>query len=70
LWSNVIFGLAHFVTPTYALLAGILGGYLGWLFTVSGNLLAPIIAHGLYDFLAFLVVARECRHAPPTSPPA
>jgi membrane protease YdiL (CAAX protease family) len=69
-WSNVLFGLAHCVTPTYALLAGLLGGYLGWLLAVSGNLLAPIIAHGLYDFLAFLVVARECRHAPPTSPPS
>ncbi|MGE5192485.1 MAG: lysostaphin resistance A-like protein [Deltaproteobacteria bacterium] len=61
LWSNVVFGLVHFVTPTYALLAGLLGGYLGWLLKASENLLAPIIAHGLYDFLAFLVVARECR---------
>ncbi len=62
-WSNVLFGLVHFITPAYALLAGLLGGYLGWMLTASGNLLAPIIAHGLYDFLAFLVVARECRRA-------
>jgi membrane protease YdiL (CAAX protease family) len=62
-WSNVLFGLVHFITPTYALLAGLLGGYLGVLLMTTDNLLAPIIAHGLYDFLAFLVVARECRRA-------
>ena len=60
-WSNVLFGLAHFITPTYAVLAGLLGAYLGGLLELSENLLAPIITHGLYDFLAFLVVARECR---------
>jgi membrane protease YdiL (CAAX protease family) len=60
-WSNVLFGLAHFITPTYAVLAAFLGAYLGELLRLSENLLAPIITHGLYDFLAFLVVARECR---------
>ena len=63
LWSNVLFGLLHFITLPYALLAGLIGGYLGWLLDQSENILAPIIAHGLYDFLAFLVVARECRKA-------
>lgn len=63
LWSNVVFALAHFITPTYALLAGLLGAYLGGLLEGSENLLAPIITHSLYDFLAFLVVARECRQA-------
>ncbi len=60
-WSNVIFGLAHLITLPYAILAGLIGGYLGWLLDQSDNILAPIITHGLYDFLAFLVVARECR---------
>jgi membrane protease YdiL (CAAX protease family) len=63
LWSNVLFGLAHFITPTYAVLAGLMGAYLGGLLELSENLLAPIITHGLYDFLAFLVVARECRRS-------
>jgi membrane protease YdiL (CAAX protease family) len=69
-WSNVLFGLVHCITPTYALLAGLLGGYLGWLLNTSENLLAPIVTHGLYDFLAFLVVARECRITPPPPPPS
>jgi membrane protease YdiL (CAAX protease family) len=58
--SNVIFGLLHFVTPTYALLAGLMGIYFGLLLNVtqSHSLLTPILAHGLYDYLAFLVLIR------------
>ncbi|HTI50610.1 MAG TPA: type II CAAX endopeptidase family protein [Planctomycetaceae bacterium] len=59
--SNILFGVAHSVSPVYALLAGGIGVYLGWLFKATGNLLAPIVTHGLYDFLAFLVVARDFR---------
>ncbi len=61
IWSNVLFGLAHAVTPSYAVLAGVVGGYLAWQFSASDNLLTPIVTHALYDFLAFLVVAREWR---------
>jgi membrane protease YdiL (CAAX protease family) len=63
LWSNVIFGLLHFITAWYALLAALIGAYLGWLLDQSENVLAPIVTHGLYDFLAFLVVAREYRRS-------
>lgn len=66
--SNVVFGLVHFITPVYAVTAGLIGVYLGWLFDFSENLLAPILAHGLYDFLAFLVVAREARSRSLTTP--
>lgn len=59
--SNLLFGIAHSVSPMYVVLAGGMGLYLGWLFQATGNLLAPIVAHALYDFLAFLVVARDCR---------
>jgi len=56
--ASVLFGLAHCITPTYALLAGLMGAYLGLLLDVSGerNLMGPILAHALYDYLAFLVV--------------
>jgi uncharacterized protein len=58
--SNVVFGLLHFITPTYALLAGLIGVYFGLLLDATGtsNLVAPILAHGLYDYLAFLVLIR------------
>jgi uncharacterized protein len=58
--AGAIFGLAHFVTSTYALLAALVGVYLGGVFLVSGNLLAPILAHALYDFVA--LIALDSRH--------
>lgn len=62
--SNVLFGLAHSVTWTYAILAGIIGCYLSYLLGVSGeqNLVIPIIAHGVYDFIAFLVIKHSYRN--------
>jgi hypothetical protein len=60
-WSNVLFGIAHCITPTYAVLAGVIGGYLGGLLEGANDLAAPIVTHALYDFLAFLIVARESR---------
>lgn len=52
--ASVVFGLCHFVTPTYALLAGLVGVYLGWLLIVTENLAAPIVCHAAYDFVALL----------------
>lgn len=75
--ASVIFGLAHYASSTYALLAGIVGVYLGALFLLSGNLLAPILAHALYDFVALMALdSRHGRHQrdqethlrPPLSP--
>ena len=56
--SNIVFGLVHAVTPLYALLATLVGIYLGLSldFGEQRNLLTPIIIHGLYDFLAFLMI--------------
>lgn len=67
--SNVIFGLAHFVTPLYALLTGLAGLYLGFLFDATGerNLLVPAITHAAYDFVGFLIVARTYRREHPIS---
>src|SRR5262249_54526611 len=49
--ASVLFGLLHAVTPTYAVLATLMGGYLGGLWMATGNILAPIIVHALYDFV-------------------
>ncbi|MCX7104213.1 MAG: CPBP family intramembrane metalloprotease [Methylococcales bacterium] len=61
--SNCIFGLVHAVTPLYALLAGLVGIYLGLSlnYGTEKNLLVPIIIHGLYDFLAFFALIRMYR---------
>lgn len=51
---SLLFGAAHFVSWTYGILATLMGIYLGLLFAWSGNLLTPIVAHAVYDFLALL----------------
>jgi membrane protease YdiL (CAAX protease family) len=59
--SSVAFGLVHFASCTYAVLAGVMGLYLGGLFLAQDNLLAPIVTHALYDFVALLLVTRLYR---------
>ncbi|MGI8817562.1 MAG: CPBP family intramembrane glutamic endopeptidase [Gemmatimonadales bacterium] len=59
--TGAAFGLAHFITPAYALLAGVAGVYLGGLFWLEGSLTAPIVAHAFYDIVALNYVARLSR---------
>jgi membrane protease YdiL (CAAX protease family) len=59
--ASAVFGLAHFLTPAYAVLAFVAGAYLGGLFLLQGNLLPPIVAHALYDFVAFICLVRRHR---------
>lgn len=62
-FSNLIFALVHWITPVYALLAGLCGLYLGLMLDMGAerNLLSPILIHGLYDCLAFIAVAQAWR---------
>ena len=57
--ASVLFGLGHMVTPTYAVLAGLIGLYLGALSMVFGNLLQVVVVHSLYDFVALLYLVRR-----------
>ena len=59
--ASVAFGLAHFITRAYALLAGMAGLYLGAVFLMQGNLVAPIVAHAVYDFVALTYLVRRYR---------
>jgi uncharacterized protein len=78
--SNVVFGLLHMLTPTYAVLAALMGLYFGVLLdaTHPPNVITPMLAHGVYDYLAFLLLRRAARVEPigslapaaATSPPA
>ena len=56
--ASLLFGLAHIITPTYAVLAALIGVYLGWVWIAADNLLAPIVAHALYDFAALVYLTR------------
>jgi membrane protease YdiL (CAAX protease family) len=55
---SLLFGLLHALTASYAVLAGLIGLYLGWLWIATGNLLVPIAAHAAYDFLAMVYLAK------------
>ena len=56
--SSALFGLLHAITLTYAVLAALIGAYFGWLLIETDNLLPPIVAHALYDFLVLAYLTR------------
>jgi len=56
--ASAAFGCAHMLSATYAILAALIGLYLGLLLIWTGSLLAPAVAHGLYDFIALLYLVR------------
>ena len=56
--TSVLFGLAHLITPTYAVFAGLIGAYFGVIGVLTGNLLVPIVTHALYDFVALKYLTR------------
>lgn len=50
--ASLLFGLAHAVSLAYFLIATLIGLYLGLLYLHADNLLAPMLTHALYDWLA------------------
>jgi membrane protease YdiL (CAAX protease family) len=68
--ASALFGALHPITPTYIVLAGLLGAYLGGVWLVTGNLLTVIVAHTLYDFVALLVLLREPKSSSTSEPTA
>jgi membrane protease YdiL (CAAX protease family) len=63
-WASVLlvaglFGAVHPITPLYAVLAGLIGVYLGWLLLVTDSLLAPIVTHAAYDLGALVYLLRR-----------
>lgn len=55
--ASALFGAAHWITPAYAALATVIGGYLGVLYLSFDNLLVPILTHALYDLVALFILA-------------
>lgn len=59
--ASLLFGLVHPISPTYVVLAALIGVYLGWLTVVTANLLVPITAHATYDAVQLVLTQREMR---------
>ncbi|WP_375206014.1 CPBP family intramembrane glutamic endopeptidase [Hyphococcus sp.] len=60
--TNIVFGMMHMRTALYAVIAGLVGFYLGVLYMLTDNLLAPIAAHTLYDAIALEYTRRAVSH--------
>jgi CAAX protease family protein len=58
LLASLLFGLVHPLTWLYVVLAALFGVYLGWLYVATDNLLTPITAHAVYDFVVLLYLLR------------
>jgi membrane protease YdiL (CAAX protease family) len=69
--GGFLFGAAHALSRLYFLLATVIGVYLGWFVQSYGELVTPIVAHALYDFLALMYLSRLSRshHRRWTDPP-
>ena len=57
--ASLLFGLGHWLSASYAILASLIGAYLGILFLLSDNLLVPMVAHAAYDVVALFALARR-----------
>ena len=60
----ILFAGLHAVNRSYALLAGVIGFYLGWLWLATGNLAVPATTHAVYDFLALVYLVKIRRRDP------
>jgi membrane protease YdiL (CAAX protease family) len=65
--ASLLFGLLHPITPTYFLLASLIGAYLGSVWLISENLLVVILAHALYDFVVLVVLVRGASRNQPST---
>ena len=59
--ASALFGLAHYLSATYAIYAGLTGLYLGVIYQVSGNLYIVMVIHALYDFIALVYLVKKVR---------
>ena len=57
--AAIVFGLAHYLSRAYFVLAVGMGLYLGALYQLSGNLLLPILVHAFYDGAAIVFLLRR-----------
>jgi membrane protease YdiL (CAAX protease family) len=56
--TSLLFGAAHALSKLYFLLALLIGLCFGWLVLHYHDLVAPMVAHSVYDFVALVYISR------------
>jgi membrane protease YdiL (CAAX protease family) len=56
--ASLVFGGLHAISRLYFVLATLIGVYFGGLLLECDDLTVPIVAHGLYDFVALVYLTR------------
>ncbi len=59
--ASVLFGLCHAMSFMYVVVATLIGGVLGAVMLQSGSVVPAILTHGIYDFVAILVLREAGR---------
>lgn len=59
--ASLLFGAAHALSKLYFLFATLIGLCFGWLVLYYQDLVAPMVAHSVYDFVALVYISRICR---------
>ena len=57
--TSLLFGLAHALSKLYFIFAVVVGAFLGWMTLEYNDLVAPMVTHAFYDFLALVYLARQ-----------
>jgi len=60
---GVLFGLAHSLSIAYFVIATLIGCYFGWLMEAYDDLVAPVVAHAVYDFVAIAFIRSNINRA-------
>jgi uncharacterized protein len=67
--TSLLFGAAHALTKLYFFLATAIGLCFGALVLQYNDLVAPMVAHSLYDFFALSYLSRRLRLGGSSTPP-
>ena len=57
--ASFVFGLLHSVNLAYLVMATFLGAVLGSIMIISEGILAPIVCHAVFDFIAIMYIKRR-----------
>lgn len=56
--TSLLFGAAHALSKLYFVLAAAIGLCFGWMTLYYNDLVAPMVAHSVYDFVALMYLSR------------